>query len=184
MFVCFPSFKLRGSPHGAWKFFGRINLLMLQEEFYKTKHNQVCVCFISNQLNLSSKWQLLSWGGKVRSLDIWVASVEKALQMWVAENAVPNQNLWLHTTLNYKRKLWGTKRCHFPLCPSHPLFCVKLLKVRGFYFGSDGKVSMFSDCNHRWMETVHSHSAAYEQAQLEVDSKHASQKLSHLVWFP
>ena len=43
---------------------------------------------------------------------------------------------------------------------------------------------MFGDGNHRWIETIRSHSAAYEQAQLEADSKHASQKLSHLVWFP
>ena len=40
---------------------------------------------------------------------------------------------------------------------------------------------MFVDCNHRWIEMIRSRSAAYEQAQLEVDSKHVSQKLSHLV---
>lgn len=64
---------------------------------------------------------------------------------------------------------------------TQPLLDVKLLKVRFFYFGSDGKVAMFGNCNHRWIETICSYSAAYEQAQLEADSKRASQKLSHLV---
>jgi len=73
---------------------------------------------------------------------------------------------------------------------TQPLFHVMLLKVgflfvclffEGFFFLSDGDVSMFGDCNHRWIEMICSRSAASEQAQLEADSVDASQELSHLV---
>lgn len=60
-------------------------------------------------------------------------------------------------------------------------FHVKLLKVRFFYFGLMGMFLCLVICNHRWIEMIYSHSAAYEQAQLEADSEDVSQELSHLV---
>lgn len=57
----------------------------------------------------------------------------------------------------------------------------EVIKGEVFLFWSDGDVAMFGDCNHRWVVTIRSHSAAYEQAQLEADSEDVSQELSHLV---
>lgn len=70
----------------------------------------------------------------------------------------------------------------FPLGACDPVFVpCEVIKGEVFLFWSDGDVSMFGDCNHRWTEKIHSLSAAYEQAQLEADSEDVSQVLSHLV---
>lgn len=136
----------------------------------------------TNQLNSESKIIAVKQrSASLGTVYVWIPSVGRAFRNWAAKKAAPNQTSH-HTQLWEER----TFRCHFPSESlwTQPLLDLKWLKARFFRFGSGGKISVFGDGNHRWIETIRSHSAAYEQAQLEADSKHASQKLSHLVWFP
>lgn len=91
------------------------------------------------------------------------------------KNRDPNQ-----TTNHPMFELWEAIARRQPFDTTFPLRVCESVPGVVFYF----RASLFGGCHHRWMRTTHRHAAAYEKAQLEVDSKHASPKLSHLVWFP
>lgn len=103
--------------------------------------------------------------------------------MWLSENATSSQaSDHIHLSIARGSCRQRVLDVTFPLGACDPgSVPYEVIKGEVFLFQSDGDVSMFGDCNHRWVVMIHSHSAAYEQAQLEADSEDVSQELSHLV---